>query len=332
MTDEEILVTTEPESAGMSVLSNTLAIIGFVIIAVVVVWGLFNIANISKFSFTGLFAQTPQVSITVPSDAISSRPAVISWKSTSAPSGTYAFLYRCTTDFSFATESQNGAMNTIPCGVSISVGSSTSATVIPVVSGNASVIVPLSVVLIPEDGSDHVTGTADLSVNPAASTAVPTASSTPVASQQTATTPAPARSSSRSSGQGNGPLVAHAASGPADLAVTIIATGYIDPGSGALLMNRPPQPYDTTGVEFDIANIGGSSSGTYYFQAHLPTTSNYTYTSPIQMSLAPGQHVVSTLRFSQLVPGGGMLTVVADPANAINDGNRANNEAAVTVY
>jgi hypothetical protein len=78
-------------------------------------------------------------------------------------------------------------------------------------------------------------------------------------------------------------------------------------------------------VVFDIANIGGASSGVYYFTANLPTPMGYFYSSPPQNSLNPGDHVVSTLRFTQATAG--LVTIVADPSNMVRDYNRGNNSA-----
>ena len=70
---------------------------------------------------------------------------------------------------------------------------------------------------------------------------------------------------------------------------------------------------------FDIANVGGTSSGTYYFTAQLPTMSGYTYSSPAQSSLAPSAHVVSTLRFSQAVSGVFSVSITTADANSGNN-------------
>lgn len=325
------LLPPKKESPGMSLVSNALAIVGFIILIVIVVWGILHIVSLSKFSFGSFFTPSPAIEITVPTNALSGQPATISWKMTNGTKvGSFAFLYRCMENFSFNTLSQNGAMNRVPCGASINVGSSTSATMIPVVVGTRSISVPVSVVFISAKTGDRVEASATMTVAPGAQ--VVEATSTPVVVEKPAPVKKPATVYRKPAATGHYAPVPHAASGPADLSVRIIATGYIDPTSGALLMNRAPTPNDIVGVEFDIANVGGSSSGAWFFQAHLPTVGGYTYTSANQVSLAPGAHIVNTLRFTQLAPGGGMFTAIADPSNLINDTNHTNNEAAVTIY
>jgi hypothetical protein len=105
-------------------------------------------------------------------------------------------------------------------------------------------------------------------------------------------------------------VVAH--TGPADLSVVIFSATVDQSGLAT--------------VVFDIANGGTGDSGSYSFQAYLPTQSTYTYYSPAQASLAPGSHIVNTLRFTQATPGA--VSIIVDPSNAVNDSNRTNNYAA----
>ena len=110
--------------------------------------------------------------------------------------------------------------------------------------------------------------------------------------------------------------------------VTILAVGVVDPSTGAVVNRLPSSPNDTVAVEFDISNRGGSESGSYYFDAELPTTgTGYYYQSPVQEPLGPGDHVVNTLRFTQMNAGGGTFSVRVDPTSTSGDENRANNTA-----
>ena len=92
---------------------------------------------------------------------------------------------------------------------------------------------------------------------------------------------------------------------PADLSVSITSVMTDGYGNGTAV--------------FDITNVGGTSSGTYYFTANLPTQSGYTYTSPAQSSLAPGSHIISTLRFSQAVSGVFTVSITTPDANQSNN-------------
>ncbi len=96
-------------------------------------------------------------------------------------------------------------------------------------------------------------------------------------------------------------------SGPAQLSVRVISGNINANGDGT--------------VTFDIANIGGSPSGSYYFSAQLPTAQSYPYQSPLQTSLAPGSHITSTLNFTDAASGGGLfsVTIEGNAANSSSD-------------
>lgn len=298
----------------MAMLSNALAIIGFIILIIIVVWGLIHIVDLSGSSLGSLFSGKSKVEVTAPKEAIAGQPVDISWKYTGKEAGTYSFMYQCASNFDFVTASTH-AMTKIPCGAAINVGSSTAATLIPRVAASSTAVI--TVVFTSQDEVKHAEGTASITVAPA--TEQP-----PVTPPTGGTGKPPTKPSYTPTARRPVSLVAHAASGPADLSVRIITMGVMDP-SGALISRMPTSPYDIVGVEFDIANIGGSASGSWYFSASLPTGGQqYPYTSPAQISLAPGEHIVSVLRFSPNQRPG-TITVIADPLNRLVEGNETNN-------
>jgi hypothetical protein len=113
------------------------------------------------------------------------------------------------------------------------------------------------------------------------------------------------------------PVVTPKSTSPADLSVQI--------------MSITADPYGNGMVQFDIANNGGSSTGVWYFEVNLPTDGGYTYFSPPQKSLAPGDHIVNTLQFSQISQSGGIVSIQVDPAGLIRESNKGNNYASQQV-
>ncbi|MBI5457449.1 hypothetical protein HY971_01860 [Candidatus Kaiserbacteria bacterium] len=97
--------------------------------------------------------------------------------------------------------------------------------------------------------------------------------------------------------------------GPTDLSVQILSVEPDGAGGGV--------------ATFDIGNEGQSSTGAYSFTAQLPTADGYLYNSPVQSSLAPGDHIVNTLRFSSAISG--VFSVVVDTSK--NESNTSNNYA-----
>jgi hypothetical protein len=128
---------------------------------------------------------------------------------------------------------------------------------------------------------------------------------------------------------------------PADLVVHIFAIGIIDPVTGQFINRSPASSSDMVAVQFDIANIGDVSTGLWHFNAQLPTgastggyggiQSGYLYTSPAQTPLGPGDHIINTLRFTQIAPGGGMFQVIVDPRGEVYETNKSNNTDQVFV-
>ena len=165
------------------------------------------------------------------------------------------------------------------------IAGTSSIAVVPTLSGTTTVVKEPLTVIF----LPNTTGTAQ--AQGSATVAVGPAAQKPVVVKQTPTYTAP--------------------SGPSDLSVSIISVSADQYGNGTAV--------------FDIVNIGGSESGTYYFTAQLPTRSGYTYSSPAQVSLAPQSHIVSTLRFTQAMSGVFSVSVGAP------DANQANNYASATI-
>ena len=282
------------EEKKPSLLSNILAIIGIVIFLIIIIWCLVHLASLSGSWFSSLFASTPSLELQSPGDVTSGVPFTLHWNYKPEQSGTYALLYACGA-VTLSNEGKN-----IPCGTSYTTAATSSSLVLlPVLAGSQAATTSLSLVFVPVNGSG-VQGNTSFTVHPALASVTPSKPAAPV----------------------------HTYSGPADLTVRIMSVTTDGYGNGTAV--------------FDIANVGSGISGSYYFQADLPTSSygpqyygapqgqSYTYTSPTQISLAPGDHVTSTLRFTQATQGG-VFSVTVDPSENVNDSNRTNNYAYQTL-
>lgn len=124
------------------------------------------------------------------------------------------------------------------------------------------------------------------------------------------------------------------ATGPSDLAVNITKTGVVAPVKGVnVLFPISPIPSDkTAGVTFTVTNQGGAASGAWAFVANLPIEgdSNYKYTSPAQVSLAPGAQVEFTLGFDEVLEASrGTIKIELKPTQATD--KTANNIDTVSI-
>lgn len=280
---------THEEGRTSSLLTDILTILGFAILFIIIIWGFVHLVSLISSS---LFSKhsTPSIEVTVPAQATSGQPVTISWTYAPSAQGSYAFLYQCQSGLSFETKGATSSMASIPCGSAYTVGSTNnSLTLTPLLSAASTATDTVSIVFIPSQSGSQVQGDATIAINPAAKSA-PTKPAPKVA---TPTYTAPQYS------------------GPADLSVRIVSSNVDASGAGV--------------VTFDIANIGGSASGSYYFTAQLPTAQPYPYQSPLQASLAPGAHITSTLRFTDVQSGGGVFSV----SIPTSDANSANNYASI---
>jgi len=295
---------TNQKGAGTMMLANILAIIGSIILVVIIIWGLIHLLSISGGFFSSLFdgKGDTSISITAPSSVQSGQSTRISWKHRTSEAGSYAFIYPCTEGLRFSTHSATQTFTTIPCGAAYTLGTATtSATILPMLTGTTSIKTPLSVLFIPSaTSSTPAEGTVTMTVLASSGTPAPSKPTTPVVTEPTKpTTPStPTPTPSKPAAYGLG-----------DLAATITSVSIDQYGNGT--------------VTFNISNIGTGNSGSYYFTAQIPTAQPYTYMSPLQSSLAPGSYIVNTLRFTQAIPG--QVYVIIDPSNTTAESNEVNN-------
>ncbi|OGG73179.1 hypothetical protein A3A38_04745 [Candidatus Kaiserbacteria bacterium RIFCSPLOWO2_01_FULL_53_17] len=301
-----------PQSQSPGLLANILAVAGFIILIVIIVWGAYHLLRLTGTGVSSLFSRFSQsgdaITITVPESPVQSGTAVfVAWEYEPKETGTFAFLYQCKSGFRFDIETPDNKMLSIPCGSAFTVGDATTLSVTPMLSGTSTLEVPVSVVFMPSatTSTERPQGTAAITVTAGASAAAPTPSTGTQASSQPAGTP--------------------------DLSVRVLAIGVIDPATGLFVNRYPTGPNDTAAVKFDIANSGSAPTGTYYFTVGLPMSPAYAYSSPAQSSLTPGSHVENTLRFRPVQSGGGMITISVDSANAVRESNESNNTATQSI-
>src|SRR3989344_1016218 len=83
---------------------------------------------------------------------------------------------------------------------------------------------------------------------------------------------------------------------------------------------------------FTIQNIGGTDTGIWTFNASLPSSTNSSYYSTSQNSLAPGQSATFTLGFENPYTGSNTVSVNIDPNNNISESNENNNYTSRSIY
>ncbi|MBV9159240.1 MAG: hypothetical protein JO019_01425 [Candidatus Kaiserbacteria bacterium] len=302
------------ENRTVIMISNILAIVGFLILIVIIIWGLLHIASLSSGAFSGIFKtqKSSTVSVSAPASSVSGQPVKISWNYSTNDTGRYAFLYECTPGLDFGAPVMQPGTTTvslvrIPCGASFTLGNATSSIIlVPVLSTTTPKTAQMTIIFMASSNSTQAHGTAKMTVNPGMAPVATSTTPSPKPEREPSPTPTPSPS----------PEPTPRPTGPADLKVSILS------------ISTDPSGFST--AVFDISNIGNSSTGTYYFTATLPTAQPYTFYSQPQASLTPGSHIVNTLRFSQTVNG--VFSVVVDPQNMVPEANEGNNSISQPVY
>lgn len=287
------------------ILSNILAIVGFLIVAGVVGWGGVHLADLSRAAIASLFTGNPDIQITAPATTTADIPFTVSWSYATDTPGTYALLYQCGTGLSMQTPGPTG-MTEVPCGAGFGiVGDSKSISLTPSLATGVSVAsAPLSILFVSNATSSGVSTAHGETVLHVVVATDGTKSNT--------TTPVDQQATPNTSNTTNNTVAAKPVGSP-DLTVRIAAISDAGPLQVAT---------------FTIKNQGTGSSGSYRFTAQIPGNPGYTYSSPIQSPLAPGAYVINTLRFSRTAyPFGSVLTVSVDPEHAVSESNEDNNTA-----
>jgi hypothetical protein len=82
-------------------------------------------------------------------------------------------------------------------------------------------------------------------------------------------------------------------------------------------------------LSFVVRNVGGRSSGNWFFSYTDAKNSSRILTSPLQISMRPGQGVLLTVRFDSQDSSSQLVNIKIDSTNAISESNESNNSASV---
>lgn len=120
--------------------------------------------------------------------------------------------------------------------------------------------------------------------------------------------------------------------GKPDLAVKISETGVIDKITNIFTATTSLRSIDRIAVRFSVENLGTKETGSWYFNAVLPTYPSHIYSANSQTSLLPGDRIEFTLGFDSVEKKDGNVVVInVDPANSIFEASEENNIARITI-
>lgn len=326
--------------------TRVLAIFGFVALLVIGMYGSVRVAQSVPGMFSNLAAAIVSItSIFVPANETislslssytvqSEAPLTIAFDHQNKKlDGTYAFRYSCVDGVTFSTIAGDGSTSQITCNQPYAFQPfNNSLTVTPVSEKARFADVEVFVTFTPEGaGTSTVAGSTVVTVE---NTKISGSSLTPGGSTPTTPTtpvtpkPQPPKRETIVVPQGR----ASDPNGYTDLTARIIEVGIID-STGAFVATSTPSRQNRVAVRFAVENIGTKTANREFtFSAVLPTYPPYTYFSPSQVVLGPGDRIEYTIGFDSFEQDlSGDFIVNVDPTGSVNEKDKVNNIIKYTV-
>lgn len=322
-----------------------LAIVGFIAILFVGLWGsvqvvkripgaISNLAAVT--SFRSVFVPNEELTITIPNLLIPSNEVFeLSWEHKGkSEDGTYAFRYACKEGLSFSVSTTKGAQEEITCDTPFVFSNDVnSLSLTPFSEVNRFVDVPFSITSIHTNGEpitldDSFFTIVNESISGSSLSSRDTGSD---AGSDTGTPLTPGEKTSQVFPISDSRSVSNP-NGQVDLSVRIIDTGIIDT-KDLFIPSKEIGATQNGAIKFSVTNIGSKTSDNWTFNVVLPTYPMHIFHSTGQKALQPGDRIDFTLGFDQLNArlSEGVITVNVDPAGSIrNEFNRDNNIAQIT--
>jgi hypothetical protein len=305
------------------------AIILFILLAIWIIRlvpkaisGLGNIGN----SVTSSIRGAEEINVSVNKSELDSKEAfVVSWDHSPATPGEYYLSYECSDSLIFDIQSSNG-LKRILCNTPFKLGENIdSISLVPTIT-KENIFVDNTIEIYYKDFEQKekvATGTTQLTLkntdgsstasNPFdANLAGSTVTTTPVEETPAQTTTT--NTSTTSTTQNTSPSI-NTSFGRADLAITNIA-----------------QTEGRSELSFTVYNLGGSSTGNWYFTYTDAENPSRTVLSPIQPNLRSGQGLLLRVRFDGQANSSQVVNVFVDSTNSISETNESNNYSSVTIF
>ena len=269
---------------------RVISILGLIAILILGAWGIIQIAFVlagflgnanesasNTPAVTNTVVKVEQVIVTSPSTITSGVPFTLSFAHENATGNySYGISYSCAAGLSIAAPLPTGGTQNVPCDTPFNYTNATAQQLTATLTGKTQVNTTFSV------AAKNLSTLAITATGTAGATVLPTVSTTIV--KPAATTPAVIKTSSNTGSTYIAAKRTTTLYGQPDLAVS---TGSITQNNGRY------------SVQFTVQNVGTNvTPSNWVFNAVLPTSPAYTYTSDAQRALYPGDKIVYTLGFT----------------------------------
>lgn len=120
--------------------------------------------------------------------------------------------------------------------------------------------------------------------------------------------------------------------GNADLQVSLLGTGIIDPVTKQFVSTNYAGSADEIAIKFVVKNIGTNVSGPWKLRINTPSRTTPYYDSASQASIKPGDMIVYTTAFKNPINTGlNTAYITADPLNSVAEMSESNNQIIVSL-
>jgi hypothetical protein len=259
----------------------------------------------------------------------------LSWNGKTRENGSYMLSYPCIDGVRLET-SVHEPYERITCDSQFYFSPTNNAIELTAVSENSHVVdIPVTLSFM----DNNATGTQKLGemvltvINPnIAEDLTPTNTPTPQVTKSPRPSPSPVVTPKPVTGTPHRIYRASNPYGQADLAVQILAVGYLNPKTNAFVRSNTLTNGMRAAVKFMVINNGDKNTGAWNFSATLPSRTNPTYTAINRPNLGPGDSVEYVLGFENLNNNAqNTVTITADPQNYIFESNENNNTYSATI-
>lgn len=336
--------------------TGTLAAIGFIVVLIILIIGAAYAAKYAAVAIRNVgaaavtlsskfFPQEELIPTVNAEKIISGVPFTISWdKKNITAEGSYGLYYPCSDGLFLKAQTPDSGTQTILCNKDFDfINYDNSLTLVASSSKFNTVELPITIkftengqskptiagvtnIKIVNDAikiSDATTsGDVLININPP----VVTTGNTTGGGTYTVTLPGQTTSNSYPvDGTGS---AANNPNGHPDLRPVFLEKGYLDSSNNFTTTVKTSRH----AIRFKIENVGDKTSGTFRFNAYLPTYPMQIFNSDVQQSLQSGARIEYTIAFDQVLQGNQTFRIFVDPALEVTDEiNRADNDLSTTI-
>ena len=318
---------------------RTLAVIGFIALLMIGLWGTVQVVRflpnvfsaLAAVNITSIFKPAERLVISAPLSVNSGEVFEVSWEHESRnDAGVYTLTYACREGVSFETPTGTGAYAEVFCNTPFNLTNETdSIKIIAISQSRRFMDVPLSLTYNKTDGSgeavsdDFLLTVVNSQITDGVNGGNSNTGNTGSNSGSGTGTQNPGNRSTNtriiSGGTASNP------NGVVDLTARVLAVGYVDQNAN-FVASSTPNINRLVAVKFEVENVGTKTSPQWSFNVVIPTFPAHIYHANTQQELHPGDRIEYTIWWDKTkIDSNAQITINVDPTGFVKESNETNN-------